>query len=217
VIVEFKVRRDSAASWATYNPVLSDGEPGWDKDNRVLKIGDGVTPWTNLPTAKNLPDYLSESQLNAYITGLFDENFTGSFYLFEDPDDPGVFVAQAGSPPPSEPTDPAAPHDHDSRYYTEAETNTLLASKSDTTHNHDSRYYTESEVDVALAGKAGVNHTHSSLTGTQPTGAATWNGTAWSSARQDVTLMFWLGGEYPTNAPPDAQPQDLWYPETVVS
>lgn len=46
----------------------------------------------------------------------------------------------------------AASHNHDSRYYTESEVNSLLAGKSDTGHTHDSRYYTETEVDNLLGG-----------------------------------------------------------------
>ena len=34
----------------------------------------------------------------------------------------------------------ATVHQHDSRYYTETETDSLLAGKSDTSHNHDARY-----------------------------------------------------------------------------
>lgn len=29
--------------------VLRDAEPGWDSVNKILKIGDGVTPWSDLP------------------------------------------------------------------------------------------------------------------------------------------------------------------------
>ena len=76
-------------------------------------------------------------------------------------------------------------HAHDDRYYTEAEVDTLLSSKSDTTHTHagyassthlhDDRYYTEteidatlasyytsSEIDTTLAGYSLVGHTHDS-------------------------------------------------------
>jgi len=38
-------------------------------------------------------------------------------------------------------------HLHDSRYYTESETDTLLGDKSDTSHDHDDVYYTETELD----------------------------------------------------------------------
>jgi hypothetical protein len=43
-----RLRRDTAANWAAANPILEDGEPGFDKTNRLLKIGDDVTPWNEL-------------------------------------------------------------------------------------------------------------------------------------------------------------------------
>ena len=55
---------------------------------------------------------------------------------------------------------PPAAHDHDGRYYTEAETDALLAGKSDTGHTHDDRYYTEAETDGLLAGKSDISHDH---------------------------------------------------------
>lgn len=51
-------------------------------------------------------------------------------------------------------------HTHDDRYYTETETDSLLAGKSDNTHTHDSRYYTENEVDSLLNNKANSIHNH---------------------------------------------------------
>ena len=47
-----------------------------------------------------------------------------------------------------------APHDHDDRYYTEAEVDALLV------HDHDDRYLTEVETTNLLAGKANLSHTH---------------------------------------------------------
>lgn len=41
-------RRDTASNWSGNNPILSNGEMGVDTTNRVMKIGDGVTPWNSL-------------------------------------------------------------------------------------------------------------------------------------------------------------------------
>ena len=46
----------------------------------------------------------------------------------------------------------AGNHTHDDRYYTETETDTLLAGKAAAVHNHDDRYYTEAEVDALFGG-----------------------------------------------------------------
>lgn len=44
-----KIRRDTAANWASTNPVLSAGEFGLETDTGKLKIGDGTSAsWTNL-------------------------------------------------------------------------------------------------------------------------------------------------------------------------
>ena len=44
------LRRSSASEWASENPILSLGEPGFQTDpgNQIFKIGDGVTPWNSL-------------------------------------------------------------------------------------------------------------------------------------------------------------------------
>lgn len=41
-------RRGTAAEWAAANPVLADGEVGFERDTRVVKVGDGVTSWSQL-------------------------------------------------------------------------------------------------------------------------------------------------------------------------
>ena len=43
-----KLRRDTAANWASADPVLQLGEPGYDTTNNELRIGDGTTPWSEL-------------------------------------------------------------------------------------------------------------------------------------------------------------------------
>lgn len=46
--LRFALRRDTAAEWTRKNPVLLDGEPGYERDTHKLKIGDGLNPWTTL-------------------------------------------------------------------------------------------------------------------------------------------------------------------------
>lgn len=43
-----QLRRDSAARWAGRNPILGEGEPGFERDTGRLKVGNGVTPWNEL-------------------------------------------------------------------------------------------------------------------------------------------------------------------------
>lgn len=46
-------RRDTAANWAAVNPLLADGEVGYDRTNRQIRVGDGVKRWDELtPTSK---------------------------------------------------------------------------------------------------------------------------------------------------------------------
>jgi hypothetical protein len=46
---DIKLRRGTAAEWTASNELLSLGEPGFEKDTRKLKIGDGINGWNNLP------------------------------------------------------------------------------------------------------------------------------------------------------------------------
>lgn len=41
-------RRDTAANWASANPVLADGEVGFDRDHNEIRIGNGVQAWVDL-------------------------------------------------------------------------------------------------------------------------------------------------------------------------
>ena len=43
-----QLRRDAAASWTSVNPVLAQGELGYEIDTDKFKIGDGTTAWTSL-------------------------------------------------------------------------------------------------------------------------------------------------------------------------
>ena len=45
----FQLKRGSADKWAELNLTLAAGEPGYEIDTGRLKIGDGLTPWNELP------------------------------------------------------------------------------------------------------------------------------------------------------------------------
>lgn len=47
---QIAIRRDSLANWTSVNPVLGDGEPAFDESGGILRIGDGITKFLDLPT-----------------------------------------------------------------------------------------------------------------------------------------------------------------------
>ena len=55
VQARIRFRRAWTQEWALANPVLRDGEPGYDKTLLLMKIGDGVTPWNDLPYMNDAP------------------------------------------------------------------------------------------------------------------------------------------------------------------
>lgn len=46
-------RHDTAANWASVNPILAQGEMGIETDTRKFKFGDGTTAWTDLAYASS--------------------------------------------------------------------------------------------------------------------------------------------------------------------
>ena len=47
ILIQF--RRATSTEWQTVNPVLAEGEPGFEIDTGRFKIGDGTTRWNDLP------------------------------------------------------------------------------------------------------------------------------------------------------------------------
>ena len=45
----FQLKRGTRDRWEELNLVLAAGEPGFELDTFGLKVGDGVTPWRDLP------------------------------------------------------------------------------------------------------------------------------------------------------------------------
>lgn len=63
-----QIRKGIDNSWSAANPVLASGEPGYDISNKILKVGDGSTPWNSLEnhhhTSSNITDF------NTAVSGL---------------------------------------------------------------------------------------------------------------------------------------------------
>ena len=66
---QIKLRRDTAANWASEDPVLAQGEPGFDTTNNILKIGDGSTIWSLLPSIYDPSTDIIPSADNTYDLG----------------------------------------------------------------------------------------------------------------------------------------------------
>lgn len=64
-----RLRRDFKWRWEKVNPVLSPGEPGYERDTGRLKIGDGSSRWLDLPYFTPIPEgtNVSDAQLLAHI------------------------------------------------------------------------------------------------------------------------------------------------------
>ena len=59
VQTKIQLRRDTAANWTSTNPILADGEIGYDTTNDKIKIGNGANTWSQLL-------YLSDA---SYLSG----------------------------------------------------------------------------------------------------------------------------------------------------
>ena len=68
LIIRFRLRRATAATWAAGGEVLLDAEMGYEKDTKKIKIGDGVTPWPLLDYWTNSAGELDSSNAGAGIS-----------------------------------------------------------------------------------------------------------------------------------------------------
>lgn len=46
--ITFRLRRNTSVQWAELNPILDQGEPGFESDTGRLKVGDGLSEWNEL-------------------------------------------------------------------------------------------------------------------------------------------------------------------------
>lgn len=69
-IMEIHIRRDISQNWYDRNPILEDGEPGYEKDTKRIKIGDGQSPWNDLDYigGNATPTVVDEAAIEALIS-----------------------------------------------------------------------------------------------------------------------------------------------------
>lgn len=48
MIIGTVIRRDTTENWERSNAILDNCEMGYDLTQKIIKIGDGVTPWKKL-------------------------------------------------------------------------------------------------------------------------------------------------------------------------
>ncbi|MBR1603195.1 MAG: hypothetical protein IJ667_07135 [Synergistaceae bacterium] len=60
--VVYQLKHDIEANWTTKNPILRNGEPGYDMTANRLKFGTGNTAWNDLP-------YVAPDVVNDLTTG----------------------------------------------------------------------------------------------------------------------------------------------------
>ena len=70
------MRRDTAANWASNNPVLGGGEIGYETDMWRAKIGDGETNWIDLPYGLGImePSYATSDNHLLIWSEIIDQN-----------------------------------------------------------------------------------------------------------------------------------------------
>jgi hypothetical protein len=81
--IRMQQRRGTSEQWTLANPVLSEGEIGFEVDNDRFKLGDGVNTWANLPYFLNeddiggsLEDYILITEKGA-VNGVATLNSSG--------------------------------------------------------------------------------------------------------------------------------------------
>lgn len=47
--VRIQLRRGTTAQWANVDPILSPGEQGLDIEQNIIKVGNGISRWSDLP------------------------------------------------------------------------------------------------------------------------------------------------------------------------
>ena len=63
----FMVKRAPKEDWESVNPILKPGEPGCELGSQRLKLGDGTTPWNELPYVGAYNGPTADTDLSEYV------------------------------------------------------------------------------------------------------------------------------------------------------
>lgn len=75
-----QMRRDISANWKEANPILEDGELGFEIDTKRYKMGDGETEWNEL----EYQDPLVQMTQDEYDALSAEEKNDGRWYFIEE-------------------------------------------------------------------------------------------------------------------------------------
>lgn len=79
---QIKLRRGTANQWTTANPVLAEGEAGFETDTNQLKIGNGVDDWSTLDyISADLTPYLLASSASTTYATISSPDFSGNVFI----------------------------------------------------------------------------------------------------------------------------------------
>lgn len=81
VPVTLQIRHSTANNWTTRNPVLAQGEYGLETDTFLIKVGDGVRNWINLPYLNKLDASYFKYNNDGTIT--FSDSFLNTIAALE--------------------------------------------------------------------------------------------------------------------------------------
>jgi hypothetical protein len=71
--IRIQLRKDTAANWTSENPILAEGEVGFETDTGRFKIGNGSTAWTSRTYASPAPNsVLDHSLVTTDVHGIAD-------------------------------------------------------------------------------------------------------------------------------------------------
>lgn len=91
----FKLRRGQSTEWSNVNPLLADGEPGFELDTFKLKIGNGSDKWNDLPyvASPNGEVVVDESVIFTVSSELPENGTENKLYIVTDTKEIKIWIA----------------------------------------------------------------------------------------------------------------------------